>query len=185
MIIRLPVKPFISKYLSRQFGKELKLSDANYFSILIIGLLRKVEKGNPVTLRPNHKIIDGVNFIGYNIFLGDGIFQKYGHFISTDHILKLNDSIDNLIRRNMFDWIYSPASPFKEVDYNIIAFREMYGISEDELPFDNLKRWFYRERLRMQKREGYTIPDKENQLVIDFKYEEKVVVADNQLAFSI
>ena len=182
MIIRIPVKPFICKYLQRQFGQELTLSDHNYISMLFIGLLRKFEKGNPVVQRPNSKIIDGVAFVGYNVFIGDGLYNKYGAYISNDHIKFLNEALDNMICRQMFDWIYSPASPHKEVDYNIIAFRDMYGIEEDELPFDNLKRWFYRERIRMMKRNGYAIPDRENQLVIDFKYDpEKVVVPSNQV----
>jgi hypothetical protein len=91
----------------------------------------------------------------------------------------MNEAMDNMIRRNMYDWIYSPASPHKEVDYNIIAFRDMYGIDEDELPFDNLKRWFYRERQRMDKRVNYSIEDKEDQLVIEFKFD-----ADNNLSLN-
>lgn len=187
MIIRIPVKPFIKKYLTRQFGAELKLSDRNFFSILIIGLLRKFEKGNPVVQRPNHKIIDGVNFVGYDVFIGNGIFEKYGAYISTENILFLNEALDNMIRRCMYDWIFSPASPHKEVDYNIIAFREMYGIEEDELPFDNLKRWFYRERQRMDKRGNYRIEDKDRELVIEYKYDNTVTRDDNQfkMDFSI
>jgi hypothetical protein len=182
MIIRLPVKPFIKKYLNRQFGKELKLSDPNFFSGLIKGNLKKFEKGNPIVQRNNNKLIDGINFLGYDIFIGEGIYRERGAFIATKDILFINEAIDNLICRSMYDWIYSPASPHKEVDYNIIAFRDMYDISEDELPFDNLKRWFYRERIRMQQRADYLIPDRENQLIIDFKYDpEKPIIPDMQL----
>lgn len=185
MIIRLPVKPFIQKYLTRQFGTELRLSDKNYFSILVTGLLRKFEKGDPVIQRPNSKIIDGINFVGYNIFIGDSTFKDRGAFISTKDILFLNEALDNMICRAMYDWIYSPASPHKEVDYNIIAFREMYDISEDELPFDNLKRWFYRERQRMDKRKNFYIEKREEQLVIDYKYEFVPPVVDVQIKMAI
>jgi hypothetical protein len=184
MIIRLPLKPFIAKFVTRQFGPQLKVTDHNYFSMLVTAMLRKFEKGNPVIQRPNSKIIDGVNFVGYDIFIGDGVFNKRGAFISAEDILKLNESMDNMICRTMYDWIYSPVATHKEVDYNIKAFRDMYDITEDELPFDNVKRWFYRERQRMEKRKNQVLENKD-QIVIDFKYDPVNDVAANQWRLAI
>lgn len=179
MIIRLPVKPFIAKYLRKQFGENLPVTEKNFFNALIISMLQKFEKGNPVVQKNNHKIIDGIKFVGYNLVISDYVFNKHGAYISNENIFLLNDAVDNMIRRQMFDWIQGPAKPHKEVDYNILAFRNIYGITEDELPFDNLKRWYYRERQRQEK---YKAPKVDTILFIDYSYEvEEKNINDKQM----
>lgn len=178
MIIRLPIKPGIKKFLIAQFGENMFLTEKNYFCMMVVSMLEKFEKGNPVVQRPNNKMIDGDKYVGYNVQLSDYLLNKKGGYISNENIRLLNEALENMIRRQMYDWIQSPAKTHKEVDYNIHAFRDLYGIFEDEMPFDNLKRWYYRER---ERRDKYKSPKVDTILVIEYDYDVEEVIDDRQM----
>jgi len=72
--------------------------------------------------------------------------------MTIEAILEFNESIDLTIKLEMFRWCHHPNAYFKEVDYNIKRFIDFYEFSEDDLTFDNLKRWYYRERQRISSR---------------------------------
>ena len=65
---------------------------------------------------------------------------------------KFSDAVDLMIKQNMYSWCHSHNKPDDYVDYNIKRFINFFEFSEDDLTFDNLKRWYYRERERLIKR---------------------------------
>jgi len=154
--ILLPVRPYIFRYLTIQYGKELCLSDRGMVSFLLFNMLEKHKKQDPSTVRPNQKMIDGIKYVGYAIFIGDIYEAARGLYISPKKIQLFNESVDDMIREEMYRWCVHPGlkdgATDAIVDFNIHRFRDMYGITEDELPFDNLKRWFYRNRERLDQR---------------------------------
>jgi hypothetical protein len=150
--ILLPIRPYIKRYLTIQYGKELCLSDRGVISFLLLNMLEKHKKHDPSVIRPSQKLIDGTNYVGYPIFVGDIYESTRGLYISPEKIKQFNSSVDDMIREEMYRWCNHPGSVDGKVDYDIVRFRDIYGIPEDELPFDNLKRWYYRNRERLAAR---------------------------------
>lgn len=150
--ILLPCRAHIKRYLTIQYGKELCLSDRGVVSCLLLNMLEKHKKEDPSMVRPNQKMIDDIKYFGYPIYVGDVYEVDRGLYLSDKKIKQFNEGIDDMIREEMYRWCNHPGSIDHKVDYDIVRFRDMYGITEDELPFDNLKRWYYRNRERLDKR---------------------------------
>jgi hypothetical protein len=164
--ILLPVWPHIKKYITIQYGQEMALSDRGVVSFLLLNMLEKHKKGDPATIKPNQKLIDDKKFLPYPLFVGDKYEASRGLYLSQANIKHFNESIDDMFREEMYRWCKHPNSTDFTVDYDILRFREFYGITEDELPFDNLKRWYYRERLRLDERGR-----------IEIRYEPQLILA--------
>lgn len=183
--ILLPVKAHIKKYLEHTHGKQMEVCDRGYAPFLLLNLLEKFKKQDPGMVRPGQKIIDQKKYFGYPIFIGSKYETSKGTFISKFNIDKFNDSIDDLLREEMFRFCNHPNADDSVVDFNIQRFREIYSITEDELPFDNLKRWYYRERERITGRKNNQ-PPFEPQYELSFNKEEviqdRLVVITNQLS---
>ncbi|WP_285055160.1 hypothetical protein [Pedobacter ginsengisoli] len=149
--ILLPVKAHIKKYLTVQFGPEMAISDIGTIPMLLFLMLEKHKKADPGVVKPNQRLIDDKKYFGYKVYIGDKYQESRGLYLSREKIIRFNESIDNMMREDMFRFCQSPGENNDHVvDYNINRFREFYGIWEDELPFDNLKRWYYRERIRLE-----------------------------------
>jgi hypothetical protein len=156
--ILLPVKAHVKKYLEHTHGKQMEVCDRGYAPFLLLNLLEKFKKQDPGTVRPGQKIIDDSKYFGYPIYIGSKYENSKGTFISKFNIDRFNDSIDDLLREEMYRFCNHPNAIDHVVDFNIVRFREMYNITEDELPFDNLKRWYYRERERITERKNNKPP---------------------------
>lgn len=150
--ILLPVWPHVKKYLEFHYGEQMAVSNRGTASFLLFNMLEKHKKGDPSTIKPSQKLIDNRTFIGYQVYVGDKDEASRGLFLSTDKIKRFNESIDNALREEMYRWCNHPNADDHYVDYNIQRFQVHYKITEDELPFDNLKRWYYRERKRIYTR---------------------------------
>jgi hypothetical protein len=150
--ILLPLWPHIKKYITIQYGKEMALSDRGVVSCLLFNMLEKHKKGDPATIKPNQKLIDQKKFLAYPVFIGDKYETSRGLYLSQANIKHFNESVDDMLREEMYRWCKHPNATDAHVDFNIVRFRDWYGITEDELPFDNLKRWYYRERQRLDNR---------------------------------
>lgn len=150
--ILLPVRAHIKRYLTIQYGPELCMSDRGMVSFLLFNMLERHKKSDPSTVKPSQKMIDNQKYFGYPVFIGDGFEKARGLYLSNKKIEQFNDSVDDMIREEMYRWCQHPGSIDHKVDYDIVRFRDMYGITEDELPFENLKRWYYRNRERLEDR---------------------------------
>lgn len=148
--ILLPVWPHIKKYLTIQYGKEMAVTERGVVPLLLLRTLQPHKKEDPSTVRPNQRLIDNKKFLPYPIFVGD-MYERRLYLSSVD-IIYFNGVIDDMFREEMYRWCQHPNSTDFTVDYDILRFRDWYGITEDELPFDNLKRWYYRERQRLNDR---------------------------------
>jgi hypothetical protein len=150
--ILLPLWPHIKKYIFVQYGKEMSVGDRGVIPFLLLNMLEQHKKEDPATVRPNQKLIDHKKFFPYPIFIWDNYQVSKGLYLSPTSIRRFNESVDDMLREEMYRWCKHPNSTDSTVDYDILRFREWYGITEDELPFDNLKRWYYRERQRLDDR---------------------------------
>lgn len=149
-VVRIPVYPHVAAYLKFYFGERMFVSDRNTISILVRSMLKKFDKMDPGLVRPSQKLNLGATF---DIVIGKDGYKRLGAYMSNDDILEFSKAIDTMIRQEMFRWCNHPNSTDKVIDYNILRFRDLYGMSEDDFPFDNLKRWYFRERLRLKERQ--------------------------------
>lgn len=148
-VIKITVELHVSQYIRHHFGERIFLSDQNLVTSILKSLLKPFEKVDPVFLRNQRKDSLG-SFIEVNV--SDFLLRRYGASLDNEAILSFNESIDQIIKQEMYRWVNHPNAPHKEVDYNIRAFISFYDFQEESLSFDNLKRWYYRERERIRKR---------------------------------
>lgn len=147
--VYLPVEAHIKKYLTIQYGPVLEVSEIGTVPYLIYLMLEMHKKQDPATIRPNQRLIDDKKYFGYELFIGDLIESTRGLYLSNWRIKRFNTTLDNMMREDMFRFCEMPDDQEYRVDYNIIRFRERYDITEDEMPFENLKKWYYREKRRL------------------------------------
>ncbi len=145
----------------------MALSNRGMPSCLLLNMLEKHKKGDPATIRPSQKLLDDAAYLPYPIFIGDSIQQKNGLFLSQEKIKKFNENVDDAFREEMYRWCKHPNATDFHVDYQIVRFRDMYSVTEDELPFENLKRWYYRERIRLDDRAKVDV-ERPAQLILSY-----------------
>lgn len=148
-LIRITVEPHVGTYLRFHFGKRMSLSEKNLISIALLNLFEQFDKLDPFQLKGQRKESLGDFF---EVYLSDYLLRKVGGHLSNEAITSFNEAVDLIIKQDMYRWCNHPNADHKEVDYNIKRFIDFYKFAEDDLTFDNLKRWYYRERERIQKR---------------------------------
>lgn len=150
-IVRITVRPHVKKYLVHHYGETLMINDHNYPALLLRALFQPFDKIDPSKVRPSLKESLG-EF--YNIGMGETGLKRYGGYLSNDSLKGFSRAIDLLIKQEMYRWCQHPNRVDEVVDYNIVRFREYYDFQDEELTFDNLKRWYYREGERVKRREA-------------------------------
>ncbi|GGH28348.1 hypothetical protein FAZ19_19765 [Sphingobacterium alkalisoli] len=174
-LIRLTVEPHVQTYVQHLFGPQLILSDDNVITLLLKRVMEPFDKLDPGKVRPCRKHDLG----GWiDVYVSDGMLRKYGGFISNENIKGFSRTMDTIIKQEMYRWCHHPNRPDNFVDYNIRRFIDYYEFSEDDLTFDNLKRWYYRERQRLDKRKGEI---KDTVLTIPMMLHE-AIVSNKQIA---
>lgn len=148
-LIRVTVESHVAIYLRYHYGSQMSLSDKNLISTLLISLFKPFDKVDPFLIKNQTKESLGDFF---DVLMSDNMMRKIGAHLSNEALDSFNESIDLMIKQDMFRICNHINAPYKEVDYNIRWFIDLYGFSEDDLTFDNLKRWYYRERKRVDKR---------------------------------
>ncbi|TXI14826.1 MAG: hypothetical protein E6Q66_04725 [Pedobacter sp.] len=163
-IIRIPVYPHIRRYLVAQYGPRIYSGEPNYAALLFNGIFKvptkngAVDDSSPVFLGATYDFV-----ISWNNFHA----RDRAVAFSTRNFKRFNTAIDKLIRQELFKWCEHPNASFKETDHNIRSFLDYYGFSEDELPFLNMKQWYFRERRKQSTRLNPLI-DQETQPIFDF-----------------
>lgn len=147
--VRIPVLKCVQLFLKYHYGERLIVSEEDYPAIILRRMLEKFDKQDPALVRPSMKL----NLGGYiDILIGKREFEKHGAFISNKNIKAFSDLMCAAIRQELYRWCNHPNATDDVVDYNIRRFQDLYGFDEDDMSFDSLKRWYYRERQRIQKR---------------------------------
>lgn len=166
-IIRIPVYPHIRRYLVAQYGPSMYSGDPNYVALLFNGMFITPTKNG---VKASASTCD---FLGatYDFVISRQNFHCRNRVLafSAKNLKRFNTAIDKLIRQELFRWCEHPNAPFKERDYNIKAFLDFYGFTEDELPFLNMKRWYFSERRRQNIRLNPFV-DHEVRTILDFSY---------------
>lgn len=149
--VRIPVHRCVRLYLIYHYSDRLIISERDYPATILRGMLEKFNKQDPSQVRPSQKIELGATI---DIFIGKREFETLGAYISNQNIRLFSDLICEVIRQEMYRYVNHPNREDDVVDYNIRRFQLLYGFDEDDISFDTLKRWYYRERERIKKRQN-------------------------------
>lgn len=148
-LIRISVHPYIRKYLLHHFSEPFFVTEPGYVPGFIYNALEPMTKVNAAEFRKKDRILYG-DFIG--ILVGEGTLRKKGALISSDNVKRFNTVVQDILHDEMYNLIHQLKKAGYQVDDTIREFQLMYAFTEDELPFENLKRWYYRERKRRDDR---------------------------------
>ena len=148
-LIRLSVYPYIRKYLLFHYSEPFFVTERGLFPALVYACLEPVTKINAADFRKKDRIEYGA-FMG--VIVGEGTIRKKGCHISSANVKRINEVVAEELHEEMYRLICQLKKAGYQVDDTIREFQRMYDFDEDELPFENLKRWYYRERARLDSR---------------------------------
>jgi hypothetical protein len=148
-LVRLSVHPCIRKYLLFHYSEPFFVTEIGFIPAFIYNALEPITKVNAADVHKKDKVNYG-EFFGFMV--GEGTGRKKGISISSDNVKRFNAAVMDLLHEEMYRLITQLAKAGYQVDQTIREFQAMYNFTEDELPFENLKRWYYRERLRLESR---------------------------------
>jgi hypothetical protein len=143
------VHPYIRKYLLYHYSEPFFVTERGYVPAFILNALERPVKVAPSELKKKDKISYG-EFIGIQV--GNSTVRKHGNCISGENVKLFNEVVSDLIHEEMYRFVTQLKNNRCQVDDSIRSFQAMYNFTEDELPFENLKRWYYRERARIEMR---------------------------------
>lgn len=141
--------PYIRTYLLYHYSEPFFVSERGYIPSFIENALEPMPKLHPSELKKKDKISYG-EMIGFMV--GSGTIKKKGCYISSESVKLFNEVVADLIHEEMYRFIVQLNGMGCQVDDSIRNFQQLYGFTEDDLPFENLKRWYYRERKRIEMR---------------------------------
>ena len=149
ILIRLSVHPCIRKYLLFHYAEPFFVTERGWAPACLLNMLERVTKVSAGKLLKKDKIIYGETI---GLLVGEATVRKYGSHISSENVKLFNEAVLDQIYEEMYRLITQMKHDRFQVDDTIRGFLSFYRFTEDELPFDNAKRWYYRERERLAAR---------------------------------
>lgn len=136
--LKIPMKPYVVKFLIKKFGKNHKASRTSWLGKSIVNLLTA-----DYNKQPKHQVKSSFTLlIPYTLCL------TYGHFIDYSKYPDFASLCEKVFQDFMFDHISINATNgnFGEQMNSLRTFLAFYDIGEDELKLDST----YRHYLRVQ-----------------------------------
>lgn len=136
LVIKIPMKPFLVKFLHQKFGDYHKVSKTTWLGISATNLLTHVYS-KPQHVRTNSN---------FTILIPYTICQKKGHFINYDAIPEFKQNAERIFRDFMHEYITINAkgNEHGEVMHSLKKFLKHYNISEDEVRLESAYRHYMR-----------------------------------------
>jgi len=142
--IDLPVTSYLQKYLTVKFGTLYQARESDWFGLLIINIL------SPKNEREyEFKKIKSDSF--YTVTIGISKAEKCGFLISKSKGEQLAKAVENYFRSELFSSAILNARNF-DVDYKttIINTLESFGITEEELHYESIRKDFNRNKKNIE-----------------------------------
>jgi hypothetical protein len=151
--IEIPVKPYIQKYLRFVYGSEMILSrQKDLVNRMIYYLLRDNQQNDK-----QYSSFTANYSASYSIRIPDHLlFKRSVRHLTPYCTIELNDTVDELIKKEFYEFMYSQISAGIMRRDAILLFRAKYDFSEEDLAFDTLKKSFYRYELKTNRSTNVT-----------------------------
>jgi len=138
--IGLHLKPYVKRYLINNFGDPVNLYcvEGQDLKELMIQFLKK-------SCRKNDKRIKLTTLNKETrIRISESDFYRYGWEISKTDMLKFNNRIESLIKFYARCFIAFDKSFGVPISISIRSFQDEYGFSEEDFPYETIKKDFDR-----------------------------------------
>lgn len=153
--IRIPAKPYISKFAHVRYGNPVPINNSSALSALIRGLLAK--PGYNVKYASSQENLR-LRYLTAHIACSAPVSQmpQLGYALTTDHIIQINAFLEEDFKERLQLFVAKTANwqaRRSGIDQAIEAFANHYGIIiDDEITFDGLKKMEYRARTQATER---------------------------------
>jgi hypothetical protein len=95
-------------------------------------------------------VLDTTNCTRLKIAVPEYYQRNFGIYITPRAQLRFNKFLKDDMQEKMLDFILDRKTSKKGyIHPAILKFREKYGITEDELPFKTMQKWWDREKIRI------------------------------------
>ncbi len=156
-MIRIPIKTHLFKFLVKklpieklQITKPIITGDdpLEHYNRIAYKCL------NPFLRCDNGFNLSNITFKHYELILfipSDGMIQRGRVHLAEKGVYMLNDVLRNEFIAECRMWVDKAISDNSRHDLAILNFMDMYGIDDEEIRFDSLKKALYRDRLNFVK----------------------------------
>ena len=143
LIYPIIIKPYILKYVA-SYNKILPyftLTDKSKIAFVLISSLQR--KGKFIDCPPDKP---DASFANLQIAVPWKYQNKFGSFISYENQLRFNEHMRKDFKEKMCDYVLHHKTPTHgNILKSLLNFRDKYGITEDELQFKTMQKWWERE----------------------------------------
>ena len=133
----LPTRPHLLKYLHFHLGDRYFLSEADHIGLYLFQLLRR-----PLTdARYNHVLTEysGLWHVGLGSYEGRGLGEP-----TSKSVFLLNKFVHELLLAEMCAFVELAIDHNQQAKYAIEGFMLKYGLREEDIQFDTLKKHWQR-----------------------------------------
>ena len=161
MNIRIPIKTYLVKFLLCELGMDsLQLKRVNAFEAALSENNKRamIQKELSDCIFPLLQSREGFNLEEYlqnpsytivALNISDAMMAKKRVCLRKKSIIVINDRVYRIMMGELMERVYKGIDDEVRLDNIILGFMSEYGIDEDDIRFDSLKKNCYRERLRI------------------------------------
>ncbi|MDY0286041.1 MAG: hypothetical protein RBR21_07895 [Bacteroidales bacterium] len=135
------VKPYVKKYLENNFGTPVDLrtkEGSMFYDLLQLSLQRPLHsytRGN----QPNTFLTAKLKLV-----IDEDTFHRYGFDMNKRNMIRFNSFVEKHIKLQARIYIGFQRSLGVPVSVSIPKFQEKFGFTEDDFPYDTIKKDFDR-----------------------------------------
>lgn len=129
MIIKIPVKTYVKKYLIARYGTQHTITKNSLLGILVFNQLSK-------NFSPTKNLQTGSAV--YEVHLTDWCFKNVGHSIDVATLQALGKALELLFREDLHQYVLAQLLKQEKATTAIKEFLKNYDVTEDELKFESV-----------------------------------------------
>lgn len=136
LVLKIPMKPFLIKFLHSKFGENHKASKATWLGTSAVKLL-SFDYSRPKKVKNKHCM---------TLVIPPTWCLQYGYFVNYNAIPEFKTNIERIFRDFMHEYIKINAQDesYGEITRSLKKFLKYYEISEDEFKLDSAYRHYLR-----------------------------------------
>ena|ERR1700754_503119 len=144
LILRVAVKPFVKKYIAQEYSVDpFVLTTTNKYGIFLYHCLSKPEK-NVLRLVESNPVDMSLFTDTLEVMVTEGRWLNKGCIFTPESQMHFNKFVSYDFHQEFFKYVKNRVGAKGSINKAILSFREMNGLSEDDLPFRTIQRAFQR-----------------------------------------
>lgn len=150
LIVPVAIKPYIKKYIAGQEYEvcPLELTKTNKYGLFLFNCLEKPTEKNLRQVK-----LDDIDHAVYSdtleVMISENFWVKQGCVFTPAKQMDFNKFVSYDFHQEFFNYVKNRTYRKGDINKAIMSFRELYGITEDELSFKTIQRAFQRRNERV------------------------------------